>query len=189
MNDLKNTCLATLVACLLCMSCSKEEPLSALDLPVSVELGQSEVYMNRERVNYYFSWSENKAYNYINIAFRDSVWLSYPDGTRDQAFNSLGFSLLPILVGEYKLHTERTLYIGAKTSFGQTIKEDMEGYSYKLIDEEDGFFHIEQLDTVEHIVAGRFQACFKRTSRNGNSKDLGLPKQIVMQGVFHERYE
>jgi hypothetical protein len=70
---------------------------------------------------------------------------------------------------------------------GQIINEDVIGYEYKLIDEEEGFFNIENLDTIKHEVKGRFRATFCRTSKNGN-KDLGLPKILLFQGIFYDSY-
>lgn len=67
------------------------------------------------------------------------------------------------------------------------MAEDLKGYSYELIDEENGFFNIETLDLNNKIISGRFQVNFRRTSKNGNS-NLGLPKKIAFQGIFHEQY-
>ena len=106
----------------------------------------------------------------------------------DQVTNILGFDWLPLETGNFELHEDRILFIKALTNFNQVISEDLEGYSYKLIDAEDGFFEVSSIDTVQQIVKGRFEAKFKRTSKNGN-KDLGLPKILLFQGVFHERYE
>ena len=107
----------------------------------------------------------------------------------DDIINSVGFDLLPLSTGDFGLHTQHVISsFEAVTNFNQIINEDLEGYSYKLIDTDDGFFKVESMDTIQQIVKGRFQAKFKRTSKNGN-KDLGLSKILLFQGVFNEHYE
>lgn len=160
------------------ISCSRE-PDSFGSLPSEVLLGESVVYLNGEAANnmiHDFKYIEvNKIMNY---AFYDST------ATR---INILGFSWLPLSTGEFDLHDDRILYVKAFTSFTQVVAEDLEGYSYKLVDADQGYLNIDYLDTVEHIVKGRFWAEFKRTSKNGNG-DLGLPKRLLLQGIFHEKY-
>lgn len=177
---MKKACilLTTILTMLLC-SCAKE-PTPFKDLPNEVNLGASVVYLNGNLASNYkteFKYIEiNKIMSY---GFFDSA---------DQVTNILGFDWLPLETGNFELHEDRILFIKALTNFNQVISEDLEGYSYKLIDAEDGFFEVSSIDTVQQIVKGRFEAKFKRTSKNGN-KDLGLPKILLFQGVFHERYE
>jgi hypothetical protein len=115
----------------------------------------------------------------MNYIFSDSFEL---------VINAFGFAWLPLSTGNFELHNEDILYVKANTNFSQIIAEDLEGYSYKLEDPEEGFLEVQELDTIQKIAKGRFKAKFKRTSKNGN-KDLGLPKILLFQGVFHDRYE
>jgi hypothetical protein len=177
----KNTIFFTvlMVFVILFNRCAKE-PTPFENLPSEVNLGESVIYLNGQLESNYrpdFKYIEiNKIMNY---GFYDSV---------DLKINILGFGWLPLSSGDFELHEERILFVKALTNFDQVISEDLKGYSYKLIDADEGFFNVESLDTVQHIVKGRFQAKFKRTSKNGN-RDLGLPKILLFQGVFHEQYE
>jgi hypothetical protein len=171
--------IALCTAMLVFGACAKE-PSAAENLPSEVNLGESQTYLNGKLESNYKSYvlyvEADKTMNYI---FYDSIELK---------INSVGFSWLPLTTGDFELHDERILFVKALTSFNQIISEDLEGYSYKLIDEEEGFLKVEALDTVQHTVKGRFQAKFKRTSKNGNG-NLGLPKILLFQGVFHEEYK
>jgi len=169
-------------AIMLAISCDKGElnPPEAV-LPDEVALGESEIYLNGElKEGYQHDFKYIEVYQTMNYGFIE----------RPQALlvNIFGFSWLPLEAGDFALHTEPIPFIKAKTSFSQVVDEDLEGYSYELMDADEGFFHVEYLDTVNQEVKGRFKAKFKRTSKNGNG-DLGLPKVLLFQGVFHENYE
>lgn len=170
------------VAICLASSCDKDEldPPEAV-LPDEVAFGESEIYLNGElKEGYIPGFLYIKVYQTMNYGFSESPRLLLS--------NTVGFSWLPLEPGNFALHTERIPFIKAKTSFSQIIDEDLEGYSYELIDADEGFFNVESLDTVKLEVKGRFKAKFKRTSKNGNG-DLGLPKVLLFQGVFYENYE
>jgi hypothetical protein len=108
--------------------------------------------------------------------------------TVDLVINTFGFNWLPLSVGKFELHQEHILFVKALTNFSQYVSEDLIGYKYKLEDADEGFLDVEQLDSIQQVVKGRFKVKFKLTSRNGN-KDLGLPKILLFQGVFHEQYK
>jgi hypothetical protein len=176
---MKNILLSLFLGILFLEACVKEPP-EAQNLPESVELGKSVVFLNGEEASGYkasfLQQSKAKTMNYI---FSDSFEL---------VINAFGFAWLPLSTGNFELHNEDILYVKANTNFSQIIAEDLEGYSYKLEDPEEGFLEVQELDTIQKIAKGRFKAKFKRTSKNGN-KDLGLPKILLFQGVFHDRYE
>ncbi len=157
----------------------KKEPVEAV-LPNEVKLGASIVYLNSIEVDYIpdFQYdSINRVMSYGFVQTRN----------QGQIENLFGFGLLPYKTGEFELTDENIVYVKARASFGQTIGDDSEGYEYKLIDADEGFFHVEYLDTVNLEVKGRFKAKFCRTSKNGN-RDLDLPKNLLFQGVFYENY-
>ncbi len=160
------------------IGCRKDPPEAVL--PDEVALGESIVYLNGEEADYmpYFRYqSTNRVMAYAFVQTKN----------QGQLENLLGFSYLPYKTGEFELTTENILFVKANTYFGQTVGEDSDGYEYKLIDEEEGFFHVEEMDTVQLTVKGRFTAKFCRTSRNSN-RNLGLPKVLLFQGVFYEPY-
>jgi len=180
MKNLINIILLAFFVSLLVCSCKKEpEPKEATNLPNEVNLGESAIYLNGELIPTYKAdckYGEvNKIMSYV---FYDSINL---------VTNIVGFDWLPQSTGNYELHDERILFVKALTSFSQIVDEDLEGYSYELEDPEEGFCNIEYLDTIQQVAKGRFKAKFKRTSTNGNG-DLGLPKRLLFQGVFHEKY-
>ncbi len=159
------------------LQCQKDPP--AVNLPDDVALGESVIYLNGEIAD-----------GYEPDFRRDTIYhlLSFPFVKKEGNITTVfGFDWLPINEGNFKLHTERILYIKAKTLFSQSIDEDTDGYDYKLIDADEGYFNIENLDTIKMEVKGRFKVKFKRTSKNGNG-DLGLPKNLQYEGVFYENY-
>lgn len=160
------------------IGCRKHPPEASL--PDEVAFGESVVYLNGEEADYIPA----VLYSSVNRVMSYSFGQTKNQG---QLINHLGFGRLPYETGEFELTTENILYIKARTSFNQTVAEDLGGYEYKLIDEKEGFFHVEQLDTVQLTVKGRFKAKFCRTSRNGN-RNLDLPKVLLFQGAFYEPY-
>jgi hypothetical protein len=178
---MRNVLLTLLLGVFFLEACVKEPP-EAQNLPESVELGKSVVFLNGEIApGYEASFIYLSSYKTMSYVFVDSF---------DLIVNVFGFDWLPLSTGNFDLHDEDVLYIKANTGFSQAISEDFEGYSYKLEDPEEGFLEVQELDTIQKIAKGRFKAKFKRTSKNGN-EDLGidLPKILLFQGVFHDRYE
>ena len=159
-------------------ACHKEP---RIELPEIVELEQTEVYLNGEQVNY------NTEFRYVSVY--DTMYYTFSEIVENQV-RVFGVSLLPYSTGSFTLsNNSRNLpNKGGYTFFSHTINEDLEGYTYKLVNEEDGFFEVTRLDTVNHIVEGRFKAEFKRTKKNGNL-GLDLEKRLFFQGVFHEKYQ
>lgn len=156
-------------------SCHKDP--TPVDLPEEVNLGESVVYSNGEVANYQAFFRFRKVHGIMTYVFGDSIAL---------IANIFGFDFIPLMTGNFNLKSSGSSIDrrAALTSFSQTVSEDLDGYSYKFVDPDEGFFNVESLDTVQQIVKGRFLAKFKRTSKNGN-KDLGLPKCMLLQGVFH----
>lgn len=157
----------------------EKDPLGVL-LPDDVEFGESIVYLNGMEEDYLPFLEYDSVNRVMNYVFAQSI-------NQGQLINSLGFGRLPHDTGGFQLTTDNILYVKARTSFHQTVGEDQEGYEYKLVDADEGFFIVEYLDTINMEVKGRFKAKFRRTSKNGN-KDLGLPKNLLFQGVFYENY-
>ena len=158
-------------------SSCKEDPIS---LPSEVELGTTLVYLNGEEVDYKLTVRISAAHNYLNVRFVEDL---FPE----LIINTCGFTWMKIEEGVFDLHEKEELFVGALTSFSQGISEDVEGYSYKLINEKEGYLTIDKLDLTAGEIAGSFLAEFKRTKKNGNS-NTGLPKKILIQGVFHEEF-
>jgi hypothetical protein len=170
------------VLCLFCLlSCQKESPPTIeVNLPDNVEFGKSVVYLNGEITEIYKpDFQLDTIYHLLNYIFIDST-------SRPNVVTLFGFDWLPIDEGDFKLHTQRELYIGAKTIFSQIVNEDLDGYEYELIDADEGFLNIEYLDTAKMEVKGRFRVKYKRESKNGNG-DLGLPEYLQFDGAFYDK--
>jgi hypothetical protein len=160
------------------LGCSKD---GEVDLPEDVKLGKSVVYLNGCKKDYEPDFKVITIYGHMNFAF-----VEYHKDKDIE--NLLAFGWLPVQTGDFDLHEERIPLIKALTSFLQTVDEDLIGYEYELVYPEEGFFNIEALDTVKQEVKGRFRAEFRRTTKNGY-KNLGLPENLLFQGVFNEKYE
>ena len=160
------------------ISCRKDPPEATL--PDEVEFGHSVVFLNGEEVDYLPEFGHDTFNQIMNYPFLQTK-------NQGNILNLLGFGRLPLRTGDFQLTTENILYIKARTSFSQTVSEDLEGYEYKLVDEDEGFLKIEALDTIKMEVKGRFKAKFKRTSKNGFD-DGDLPKFLLFQGVFFDNY-
>ncbi len=148
-------------------------------LPDKVDFGESVVLLNGKKVSYEPSFLLIRVHQLMSFGFVKS---------KKDIVNVLGFVWLPISTGDFGLLTNDSLYIGAQTAFNQTVDEDLVGYEYELVDQEDGFFNIETLDTVKQEVSGHFRAAFRRTTKNGYD-DLGLPENLLFEGTFNEKYE
>ena len=152
-------------------------------LPESVELGQSVIFMNAEKTEVFKPRIRQRSTHRNHIDFQ---FVEYRNDSLIQ--NTVVFYWVPLQIGEYTLTDDNSGPTGnALCGFGQRIDDDLPGYEYKLVDAQDGYFHLETLDTVNQIVSGRFRAKFKRTDRNGN-RNMGLDKHIIFEGVFHEHY-
>lgn len=170
--------LATFSLLLLCQ-CKKEPETIIVNLPDDIEFGETIVYLNGEITeDYQPDFQLDTVYDLINYVFIDS--------TKANVFTLIAFDWLPIKEGNFQLHEERIPYIKALTSISQIVDEDLPGYEYQLIDADEGYINIEQLDTAKMEVRGRFRAKFKRTSKNGND-DLGLPENLQFDGVFYDK--
>ncbi len=170
---------ALLTTAILAYTGCEKDPLEAI-LPNEVEFGESVVYLNGNVEDYIPDFQYDSVIHVMSYGFEQSR-------NQGQLTNLFGFGLLPLSTGNFKITSENKLFEQARASFHQTISEDLEGYEYKLVDADEGFLHVEYLDSIKMEVKGRFKAKFCRTSKNGN-KNLGLPKHIVFQGVFYENY-
>ncbi|MDF1695315.1 MAG: hypothetical protein P1U56_05760 [Saprospiraceae bacterium] len=167
-------CLFTL---LIGLGCRDSEEFN-VDFPAQVELGQSIVSLN------------GRPYAVETAFFHDTIneQLIFTFRQGDQSLvNDLGFSFLPVAEGNYIVHEERTLYLGAFASFRQTINFENDGWVYELIDPDDGYFNIHQLNTLNCQVAGDFSVQFKVAEKNGFG-NADLPEKITFQSVFNEPY-
>ncbi|MDX1912184.1 MAG: hypothetical protein SFV22_11885 [Saprospiraceae bacterium] len=168
---------------LLAAGCSKEPEIIEAVLPETVELGKSETYVNGVRDEAYIADFRidtfHKLLNFPYGKVRTGKYLEYL---------IMGFSWAPIQVGNFSLSgDQRTPGNYVDAGFTHLIAQDLLGYSYELIEQDNGFFSIESLDTVKMEVSGRFKVKFERTSKNGNP-DFDLPRVMLFQGVFHEKY-
>ena len=160
---------------LFAIGCKKDPPEAIL--PEDVEFGKSVIYLNGEEVDY-VAVLENDTFNHLmNYGFSQE---------KGNIFNLLSFGRMPLSTGGFQLTTENILYEKARTSFNQIVDKDLDGYEYELEDVDDGFLNIEYFDSIKMEVKGRFKAKFRRTAKNGVDGDL--PKHLVLQGVFYDKY-
>ena len=131
------------------------------------------------RDRYEPSFVEDTVNNVFTLAFRNSVDQSY--------LNDLGFSLLPVEVGDYPVHDTRELFLGAKASFSQIVNNEFDGWVYEPVKLDEGYFNITSLNKEDQHLEGKFKAHFELESRNG-FQNTGLPKSIKFEGVFHDAY-
>ena len=163
--------ITTLFAC-------QDQEISDIEISNSVELGKSEVYLNGER---YENFTE-----FFHDTINDQLLFAFRKGD-ESLLNSLSFSFLPVSEGEYIVHNTFELYLGAQSYFGQTVNSEFDGWVYKLINAENGFFEISKLDQENMIIEGDFKVEFEVESKNGFG-DTGLPDKVKFQSVFHENY-
>lgn len=175
---MRNITFLFIYASLLFISSCQKEPF--VELPETIELGETIVFLNGEEFNHTIEFQYISAYDAMYYSFLESI---------ENQKRGLGFGVVPDTMGNFTLYEggDPVLGKGSYTSFSHTINEDLEGYTYKLVNAENGFLEVTSLDTVAHTVAGRFKAEFKRTKKNGNG-NLDLPKRLFFEGVFHENY-
>jgi hypothetical protein len=182
MKNLSSEILSVLLCLIVLVGCKKDP---VVNLPNQVDLGQSVVYLNGDLFDSEPILYQTKLNKLFYCVFDQKI----NNDDVGELINRLGFSLLPLKVGTYNTTTDRAEGVAAFTSFGQSFAEDLTGYNYKLEDPEDGYFTITSIDTMEQIVTGKFRAEFCRTSKNGIKEDLKMPKHLVFEGIFHEKYE
>lgn len=156
-----------------------------IQLPKNVELGKSEIYLNGELRNFEPLILVNE------VAPRPNVGYAFDQAFGFEDIYRIGFSQLPLEEGNFPLvSTERFEFgLNSKPHFSHTQNRDLDGYNYEPICLEEGYLNIEVFDTTTRIAPGSFLAFFKRTARNGVRDDeLDLPKRIVVQGIFHEKF-
>jgi len=163
------------------LNCSPDTiEIPITELPESVEMGTSILYLNGEVVDdYEFRTFHDTVNNHIGFVFtKESTEPSYR--------NNLQFVFLPLENGNYIIHRTRDLNVGAFSTFRQSNFEES-GWEYELLKPENGFFEISAIDTIEQIVQGKFRSRYKLKDKHG-FKDTGLPGMILFEGIFHENY-
>jgi hypothetical protein len=176
---MKNPIYILIYVTALFFSCHKSP--KEVDLPTEVDFGKSKIYLNGELMDYLPIFTHNTIYNKMSYGFKQ-------DKTTELILNVFAFGYYPLKTGDFQL--SKIIDDGDKisTRFIQVINEDLTGYSYKLMNADEGFFNLESLDTINLTAKGRFRVEFCRTSKNGND-DLGLPKVLLYQGVFFDKYK
>ncbi|MDX1911333.1 MAG: hypothetical protein SFV22_07600 [Saprospiraceae bacterium] len=174
--------LLTTAACKKEDKCTTAPPWIEVNLPDSVQLGETVVFLNGETVDYKPIFTYVAVYDLIGYGFHQNL---------TTILNGFGFDRLLLNAGNYSLYTlnQQTIEGKAKAGFWQIVDEDLIGYTYQLEESVNGFIHVEYLDTAQQIVKGRFKVAFCRTSKNDWEEDLGLPEHLQFQGVFHEKYK
>lgn len=152
-----------------------------IELPTQINLGDSKIFMNGELKPGF----ETKIF-YTTVV--QDIIFSFSEIVSPTLQHSVGFGWMALEEYRYPIGKPPVFHEVASASFSQIIEQDRSGYEYELIEPENGYFHIEMLDTAKQEVKGHFKAKFRRTTKNGN-KVLGLPKIILMQGIFYQPYE
>ena len=172
--------ILSLLLTLSMVGCSPELiEIPITELPESVEVGTSTLYLNGEIVDYNFRTYHDTTNNQMAFSYHKQI---SNDGFR----NILQMVFLPVKEGTYSIHRIRELFLGAYTTFRQSASEQS-GWEYELLDPENGFFEISSIDKEEQIVQGKFRVWFKLKDKHG-FKDTGLPETILFEGIFHENY-
>lgn len=161
--------------------CSKSEFPVEAEIDSNIGLGESRVYINGNIESGYRSTIQF-------VELYNTLLFNFQDEPEEWLWNAISFSGITKSVGNYNIIGTGTIAGPPNTSFTQTFQEDLEGYSYKLINQQDAYFEIESIDTIKQEVKGSFKAIFERTTKNGHS-DLRLPKILLFQGVFYEKYD
>ncbi|MDX1911332.1 MAG: hypothetical protein SFV22_07595 [Saprospiraceae bacterium] len=174
--------LLTTAACKKEDKCTTAPPWIEVNLPDSVQLGETIMYLNGEVADYKPNFAYIQVYQLMGCGFEEVA---------GDIVNSFGFSRLPLETGNFQLQPNQNETVEGKavSGFSQVVDEDIRGYSYQLEESVNGFIHVEYLDTAQQIVKGRFKVAFCRTSKNDWEEDLGLPEHLQFQGVFHEKYK
>ncbi len=173
--------LALFLPALVLFSCEKENNPTEIELPTQINFGESKIYLNGELKPGFKTFIDyTKSIEDFGFSFVEDV--------SPRLSHGIGFNWMPLKEGRFPIGKPGIFHEVVPASFSQSLEEDLPAYEYELIEPENGYFEIEQLDTIKQEVKGHFKAKFRRTTTNGN-KDLGLPKIILMQGIFYEHYE
>jgi len=158
-----------------------DEPIAPadIDLSLTVDFGDSQVFMNGEPSDFEVQFFHDTINQQLLLDF-----VSFPTSSIE---NSLEFAYLPVSTGAYNVHEERVLYKGALTSFYQTINSESDGWRYRLINAEDGYFNIQKLDTVSQTIQGNFKVQFEVDEKN-NFDGPKLPQNIKFEGSYYDSY-
>jgi hypothetical protein len=145
-------------------NCQKFEPEPFANLPDSVELGKSVVYLNGELVDYQPKIRQLvPQFEEINIEFIE-------DNSR-------------YLTHRLVLDTGKTYN---HLTFFQSISDRIP-HTYEPIDTSN-YLLITELNRTTRTIQGKFYGTFERTSTGVITNNNNLPIKLLFQGVFHENY-
>lgn len=173
--------LVLLLLAIVNFSCEKENNPIEIELPTQINFGESKIYMNG-------LLKPGFTTEIFYTTSVDDIGFLFGEDVNHRLAHGVGFGWMPLKEARYPIGKPAVFHEVATASFSQSLEEDLPAYEYELIEPENGYFEIEQLDTIKQEVKGHFKAKFRRTTKNGH-KDLGLPKIILMQGIFYQPYE
>jgi hypothetical protein len=154
---------------LLNFACKKEKfgDGFAENIPVSVNLGESQIFINGEEV--FFN---------PDFVFRDKIQLFFGNffHTKNEITDDLVLGIDSLRLGDFD----------PIFSFHRA-KGDGTFEGYKQIDKDSAFLIVTSLDTLNKEVQGRFEARFQKTSSVISFKKK-YPEKLLIQGVFNEKY-
>ena len=166
-------------------SCQKKS--FQVDLPDSVNVGMSEIYLNGEHRPDYTPFNFqgiDSGEGLLSLGVGFGSTFDSQDRGFDHAF--LGFGGFPTTEGRYVLSKESNVSNNFASSvflFSQGQHESYEEYEEILLEE--GYIEITNLDLQNKIVEGRFKANFKRVKKQ-ILFPTGYPKFLEFEGVFHD---
>lgn len=168
------------------LACNNNLDDFLVELPLSIDLGKSEIYLNGELSNF-------ETFIFVNeVSARPNVLYAFGQGEGMTHAYAVSFGQVPLIANEFRIidkNQVKEFGVSTETNFFHTYQRDLDGYDYEPIRLEEGYLNIEVFDTTARVAQGNFLAFFKRTARNGVRDDeLNLPKRIVVQGVFHEKF-
>lgn len=164
-------CLAVL-AVFSFSNCNKHEDFGdgrAENLPDSVELGQSLVYVNGEDIVAKSNFKGSTSMDYMFCVFTHT-----DDGVEDELY----FTIDTLTEGDQK----------ARFDFGQFKLNETLIEDFDQIEIGSAFLKITSIDPLKKTVQGRFEAKFKKTFSKKVTNKKRYPDELLIQGVFHEPY-
>jgi hypothetical protein len=155
--------------------CKKEDfspPTRAENLPETVDLGKSLMFLNGKEANLRFSFNRWKltqgdiSTELVDVRTTHELSInSFTPGTTGSRLNSCEFAVYDF---------NDNLIVGF----------------YKIDDSYSNFFEYTEVNEVAGTVAGKFDVTFRRFKKVKNQPDgEDVPAMIVLQGVFNEKYE
>lgn len=161
--------LLALPILLLLSTCQKFEPDRVEIMPDKAELGKPLVYINGELLNFKTAINYYPDFNHVHALFSN-----YENGINDDLqfnLNSPGIGSHPSWLGLDRL---------------------WQGFSlarYTQIDYHQDLLEITLFDTINLEIAGRFEGHYRIDGPYQQSANRRRPRELIIQGVFHEKYE